>query len=300
VVPTIDRRQGGVARGDVAPEVAKRDDPTIEAAHCWTEVQGRWMHSLRWGAPAGCPPIVVVHGMVVAARSFDPTASHLARQAQVLGPDLPGYGRSDADGTEPMVPDLADALAAWCDARPLTRARWVANSFGCQVLVELALARPDLVESMVLVSPTLDPRARHLGELLARWQREQSTQSWTLRRRMVHDWWVAGPARGLATVRAALADRIEDKLPAVAAPALVVHGTRDPISPRHWCEQVADELPDGRLAVLPGVPHNAGHDGALPLSRVSAAFFAGRRPGGWSRRNDRRPVTTHEHDRRAP
>ena len=50
-------------------------------------------------------------------------------------------------------------------------------------------------------------------------------------------------------------DRIEDNLPRVEMPALVVRGSRDPICPQRWAEEVAGLLPRGRLVVVPGAAH---------------------------------------------
>ena len=57
-------------------------------------------------------------------------------------------------------------------------------------------------------------------------------------------------ARGCGKLAApAVADRIEEKLPGVAAPALVVVGSRDPLVPRAWAEQATALLPRGRHTV---------------------------------------------------
>jgi 2-hydroxy-6-oxonona-2,4-dienedioate hydrolase len=55
----------------------------------------------------------------------------------------------------------------------------------------------------------------------------------------------AGVGRALRTFGRALADRIEDKLPLVQAPTLVVRGARDPIVPQAWAEEVSRLLPAG-------------------------------------------------------
>jgi pimeloyl-ACP methyl ester carboxylesterase len=50
-------------------------------------------------------------------------------------------------------------------------------------------------------------------------------------------------------------DPIEDRLPRIAAPTLVVAGTRDPVSPLEWAEQAAHLLPHGSLKVIEGGTH---------------------------------------------
>ena len=69
------------------------------------------------------------------------------------------------------------------------------------------------------------------------------------------DYALCGARRLVGTSRHMLADRVEDKLPRVAAPTLVVRGTRDRIVPQAWAERAARLLPRGRFAVIPGAAH---------------------------------------------
>ena len=52
-----------------------------------------------------------------------------------------------------------------------------------------------------------------------------------------------------------LADHIEDRLPSIEQPTVVVLGDQDAFVSREWAERVAALLPRGRLAVIPGEPH---------------------------------------------
>lgn len=72
---------------------------------------------------------------------------------------------------------------------------------------------------------------------------------------MVDDYLRAGPARILRTLRYALADPLEEKLPGLGMPALVVRGGRDPVVCEAWTEKVCRLLPRGRLAVIPAAAH---------------------------------------------
>jgi 2-hydroxy-6-oxonona-2,4-dienedioate hydrolase len=60
------------------------------------------------------------------------------------------------------VPQLADALTAWIGAAGIGRPALVGNSFGCQVIVELAARHPEQVACAVLQGPTMDAAARSL------------------------------------------------------------------------------------------------------------------------------------------
>ena len=54
--------------------------------------------------------------------------------------------------------ELSDSLAAWIGEIGLQRATLVGNSFGCQIIADLAVRHPERVERTVLRGPTMDPR----------------------------------------------------------------------------------------------------------------------------------------------
>jgi 2-hydroxy-6-oxonona-2,4-dienedioate hydrolase len=79
----------------------------------------------------------------------------------------------------------------------------------------------------------------------------------------------AGPRRVLATYRLALRHRVEDKLPRVQAPTLVIRGADDPIVSQAWAETVADLLPAGELVVT----NSGAHTLIDQLVQVSLPFL---------------------------
>ncbi|MFA9443991.1 alpha/beta fold hydrolase [Egicoccus sp. AB-alg6-2] len=246
----------------------------------WHEVRaGRWRVASRvWQRfdTTGRRPVVLVHGLVVSSAYHVPLAEHLAREWTVHAPDLPGFGRTEGPAEALDTRDLARALIAWMDARGLADAAVVANSYGCQVAAEALMARPDLAGRLVLLGPTIDPRARRYDEQLRRWRREMKTQSGSLQRLLFRDYLRAGLGRAVATFRHAMNDAIEDKLPHLEVPTLVIRGSRDPIVDDRWAEEVAGLLPDGERVRLPGATHAINHEMPLQTARVVAAFL--RRP----------------------
>ena len=221
------------------------------------------------------PPIVLVHGLVVSGRYMVPLLEELARSHAVYAPDLPGFGRSEGPAGALDVAGLADALAAWMRAAGLSGAVLVGNSMGCQVIAELVLRHPGLVDKVVLQGPTMDPRARSAPQQMWRLLLDTTREPPSLVAIEGLDLLRAGLARSWRTFRYALDDPIEERLPRVRVPALVVHGSRDGISPRYWAEEVARLLPDGRLVDLPGTPHAANYSAPAQFARAVRAFLAG-------------------------
>jgi pimeloyl-ACP methyl ester carboxylesterase len=194
--------------------------------------------------------LVCVHGLGVTAAYFEPLAAEL-RQAghDVVAPTLPGWGAGRKPDFVLGLDELGEALV------PLLPGALVANSFGCQVAVELAIRRPELVRSLVLVGPTLDPHLRPWHRLLPGFAldlvREPPSLWWIIAR----DYLAMGPRRFAVTAKHAREHRIERRLPHVPQPALVLRGGRDGFVSQRWCEEAARLLPRGRLVVVAGQPH---------------------------------------------
>jgi pimeloyl-ACP methyl ester carboxylesterase len=214
------------------------------------------------------PPVVLVHGLAVSSRYFVPLGRRLRPRFRVIAPDLPGYGSSPTPPSPLDVPQLADALLDWLDLLEVERAPLVGNSLGCQIAVDLAARRPERVERLVLVGPTMDPAAPTIPRQALRLARDVVRESPLLNLTQARDYARMGPRRILASARFALADPLEQKLARVEAPALVVRGARDPIVPQAWAERVAALLPRGRLAVLPGAAHAAHWSAADAVARL--------------------------------
>lgn len=211
------------------------------------------------GTAAGGPPVVLVHGLVVSGRYMVPTLERLAPFYPVYAPDLPGFGGSGKPARALDIGGLSDALAGWMREVGLGSAALVANSVGCQVIAELALCHPGLVERVVLQGPTIDPRGRNAPRQIGRLLLDTPREPPSLLAIEGLDLLRAGVGRSWRTFRYALEDPITEKLAGVRVPALVVRGSRDPISPQRWAEEVARLLPHGRLVVIPRAAHAANY-----------------------------------------
>lgn len=240
----------------------------------WTHAAGGWMHVRQGAVGQGgdAPAVVLVHGSVISSSYMAPTARMLAPSCCVYAPDLPGFGWSFRPPRALDVPGMAGALAAWMDAIGLPEAVLIGNSLGCQVVAELAVRFPSRVTRAVLVAPTIDPSARTFPRQLARWLMDCPLEHPSLGLLLLRDCLLSGPFRLVPTIRHMLRDRIEEKLPRMGAPTLVVRGGRDPIVPQRWAEEAAGMLPDGRLVVLPGGAHCLNYSSPERLVRVVRPF----------------------------
>jgi 2-hydroxy-6-oxonona-2,4-dienedioate hydrolase len=241
----------------------------------YRDVAGRRMHE-RIAERAGAPVVVLVHGIGVSGRYFLPTAGRLAVRCSVHVPDLPGFGLSDPLGARPTVPRLAAALAAWLDAAGLERVdALVANSFGCQIAVDLAARRPARAARLVLAVPTVDRRARSLVRNAGRLALDTTREPAALLAVEAVDYVLHVRKSGFSAFVEMVDDRIEEKLAAVEVPALVVRGSRDSIVPRAWAAEVASGLPRGRLVEVPRAAHAVNYNAPDAFARLVLDVLAG-------------------------
>jgi 2-hydroxy-6-oxonona-2,4-dienedioate hydrolase len=218
------------------------------------------------------PPIVLVHGLAVSSLYFLRLGTCLARSFKVLAPDLPGYGRSATPPRPLDVPELARALGEWLDLAEIESATVLGNSLGCQIAVEFALQSPRRVDSLVLLAPTMDPGAPTICRQSVRLLRDMMREPLSLNLVEARDYVRMGPRRIFSTARFALDDPFAAKLPRVTQPALVMRGERDPIVSHEWAKRVAELLPHGRFAVVPGAPHAAHWAAAGTVARMVEEF----------------------------
>ena len=240
---------GTTPRPRTRPRAAGRThstDPPLRSTS--SEVDGVRVHALVGGEG---PPVVLMHGFAVSGSYMRPLAQRLVADFHVLVPDLPGDGRPAASS----VPALAKRLAAWLEQSGPERPIVVANSLGCQVVTALAVSRPDLVGPLVLVGPSVDPTRRTARHQIFDLLRDSAREPAKLVAVAARDAATNNVAWLAAVARSALSDRIEQRLPHIHVPVVVVHGGKDPFVTRAWAEQAASLAPDGRLVVAPSEGH---------------------------------------------
>lgn len=225
------------------------------------------------GRIPGRLPVVLVHGLGVSSLYMVPLAKRLAAEVPVYAPDLPGHGRSDDPARTLGVPELAEVLCRWMDAVGLGRAAFLANSMGCQTVAEFAVRWPERVDRLILVGPSAEAGARSFWPHLLRLVRTAWAERPSLIPLVAWEYARAGPPDLYREMRHMFADRIEDKLPRIEAPVLVVRGENDAIVPQRWAEEVARLAGADGVQVIPGAGHALNYTAADELMRTIRPFL---------------------------
>ncbi len=225
----------------------------------------------------GCtraPDLVLVHGLGLSQRYMMPLARELACDCHVYVPDQPGFGGSGHPQHVLDIPEIADALADWTRNTGLRSATFVGNSQGCQIIAQLAVRHPELVAAAVLQGPTSPPGERTWLWQFIRWRQNGRYNPASLDAVTWGEYKKSGYLRVLRTFQHAINDCIEEQLPRIAAPTLIVRGEHDPICRAEWARGLASLLARGRYVEIPGVAHTLCYTAPMELAPVTREFLS--------------------------
>lgn len=115
-------------------------------------------------------PLVLIHSLNAAPSVFEmkPLFEHYRGRRPVFALDLPGFGHSER-GERAYSPELyAGAIEDLMQDAVTGAADFVALSLGAELIARIALERPELVNSLVMISPTGFSHASLPGERTSR------------------------------------------------------------------------------------------------------------------------------------
>jgi pimeloyl-ACP methyl ester carboxylesterase len=111
---------------------------------------------VRYTTMGGGPPVVLVHGIHAAASSFEMRNifEPLSRRHTVYAVDLLGFGKSERPATTYSGSLYADLLADFIVEVVEGPAVLIGSSLSSAYAVAVARTRPDLIDRLILISPT--------------------------------------------------------------------------------------------------------------------------------------------------
>lgn len=256
-------------------------------------VQDIWLHYEETGAGE---PLLFIHGLGSSGRDWEMQIPFFARDYRVVVFDLRGHGQSDKPGGPYSMPQFAADTAQLIQALNIAPVHVVGISLGGMIALQLAVDRPALVKSLVIVNsgPEFVARTfkerlavlqrflivrlvgmRKMGEVLARRLFPKPEQE-ALRATLVERWAQNDPRAYRDAMRAIVGWSVADRLGEIDIPTLVVAADEDytPISAK---EAYVARMRRAELAVI----HDARH--AVPVERpdefneVVGAFLARQR-----------------------
>lgn len=238
------------------------------------------------GDPEAPRTLLLLHGSLFNAATWDEVIAPLAQAARVIAYDQAPYGLSEKtlpgewSGASPLTVQAAVArIPQLMDALGVERATLVANSFGATLAVMAATAYPERIEALVLgnaavfVNEDLPawlmtlPQVNRIGPLLARgigtsdafldttWAKPETMSEERRAKTLIHakaENWDRSLWAYLQTWRTPALDA---EIAALSLPTLVLTGAADGVIPVSDSERLAAMIPGAALAVIPDCGH---------------------------------------------
>jgi magnesium chelatase accessory protein len=260
-----------------------RDWPN-RASSCFIDAVGLRWHVQQMGTG---PVMLLIHGTGAATHSWRDLAPLLAQHYTVVAPDLPGHGFTTAPDPQRMsLPGMAQSIAGLLDALALRPECVVGHSAGAAMLARMCL--DGLIEPRRMISlngallplsglrnPLFSPLAQlfvsnpFVPRLVA-WQASNpavldrllgETGSSIEGRGAEFYGRLASKPRHVAAALDMMARwdvrPLEEDLPRLTAPLLLISGENDRMIPPSHARDVQRILPPAELITLPGLGHLA-------------------------------------------
>jgi len=240
------------------------------------------------------PVVTLAHSLATDLTLWDEVAERLAARFTVLRFDARGHGKSSAPDAPYDFSLLVGDLMGLLDALAIERTHFVGLSMGGMLGQYFALAHPERLDRLVLVSTTSrtpleahalwDERialarekgmAAHVEATLARWFTAPYRAAHPQVMARIGALIAATPVAGYAGWGAAIKTLdLTDRLGAIRAPTLVICGAEDPGTPPAVNRAIAEAIPGARLEIIPQASHQLGIEQSETFLRLLMDFLA--------------------------
>jgi 3-oxoadipate enol-lactonase len=238
---------------------------------------GKTAHGTHYVAAGSGPVVILIHGVGMDLHMWDAVAGQLAKTRRVLRYDMLGHGDSDKPAGPYRLADFAHQLSDLADDMRIDRFDLVGFSMGGLVAQALALAAPDRLGRLILMSTVYDRSPAESAAIVARSKAvleggypdsiAAAIDRWftpafrlrspeiveAVRRRMLAN---DLPAYAAAYSVFATGDQeLRDKVGQIAAPTLVATGAEDQRSTAVMARALAARIPQASCHIIAGQRH---------------------------------------------
>jgi len=262
-----------------------------------TRVNGAEIYFRESGS--GTETVVFAHGFLWSGRMFDDQVNALQHRYRCICFDFRGQGRSEITPGGYDIDNLARDAGELIEKTGSAPCHFVGLSMGGFVGMRLAIQRPDLIRSLVLMETSADPepreniaRYRLLG-VVARWlgmrpvadrvmaimfgtkflsdpSRLDLRRHWRARLTANNRVGVYRALQGIIT-----REGVYEQLDRISAPTLVIVGDQDVATVPAKAERIHGRIAHSRLVVIPGAGHTSSVEEPAAVNAALIDFLSG-------------------------
>jgi pimeloyl-ACP methyl ester carboxylesterase len=234
---------------------------------------------------AAGPPLVLVHGAGGTHRHWAEEIRALPGR-RVLALDMPGHGGSPGPALA-SIGGYARSVLAVLDALEIPSAVLAGHSMGGAISLTVALEAPSRVAGLALVgtgaklrvsqfvlAATADPAALAASAATMSDYAFGAAAGPALRREFTEGLLAGAPGVAHGDFAACDAFDVMARLGEIRAPALVLCGAEDRLTPPKYAEHLRDHIPGARLELVPGAGHMVTVEAPTRMAGAIEAFLA--------------------------
>lgn len=242
-------------------------------------------------------PLLLIAGFDSDSSTWAAMMPSLVEQYRVLRFDNRGIGQSSAPDSPYSIEQIAADAAALLDYLSISKVHVAGHSMGGQIAQELALADPEKIQSLILLS-SWARRNEKFNSLIEMFGDLTQKLEGTLYQKVLLPWLFTdafystpGAMEQLINLienqpfpptphgiyqqsRAILGSDTSDRLADIHCPTLVVVGKEDLVTPIRFSERLAQGIPKAELAILEHGGHAFVVETADAVARVMLDFLA--------------------------
>jgi long-chain acyl-CoA synthetase len=224
--------------------------------------------------------IMFVHGYAGCAETWEYQINHFGHQYRVVVPDLRGHGQSDAPFTRYTMAEIVADIHTIAETLELPEQFvLVGHSFGGSICAEYAVAHPDRLEKLILISTAGEYPLPRGASLLSRvpvavfrpfwrYRPRWNAEVHVMKRMMLNNMrkWRGWPV-----------------LENIRTPTLVITGERDRYFPRRVFEKVSESIPGAAVIDVGASKHKVQLERHQATNRAIEDFIRqeGQKPLSW-------------------
>ena len=202
-------------------------------------------------------PLFLLHGYTLSSKSWLPYINDFDKEYEVYLIDLTGHGKSDAFKEDLSIKSVAEDLNSLIQYLELDKIKAIGFSFGGDVLYQLALMNPSLIESMITIGAVGTWTINDFPEY---------QEAFTFENRANFPWLLTN--HGTDDKIKALMEQFNnytikvtnEELQSIKPEVLIIIGDDDEGMDLEEVARVKKNLPNSDLWILPNVAHGA-HEG---------------------------------------
>lgn len=217
------------------------------------------------------PAVVIIHGVGGHKEDWREVATHLAEMHRVFAVDMLGFGESSKHHEDLSMPVQAAAIKSLLEALEIDEADIIGNSVGGWVAATFAAHYPEMVDRLILIDVAgfkamfegeppvnFDPSTvEEMQALINITINSDVAQTPGLAEKALEAY-VSSGEKAVSEVWGKslfMSPRLEEVLPKISAPTLVLWGEDDKLFPSILAEVFAAQIDDAVSELIP----NAGH-----------------------------------------